>query len=165
MVELASAHACLPPAHTTSFSVRRARSATVTPCPTWSGSAFQRYTGHLRGVLYASPRVRGTRADDYLCPLCGRCNTFEGKSSPRNFLEDKQGAVLHLLECRGCLERRTLPGRYHLAVIRKHLEATEHHCFRSRRCKRPPSARHVEEEPSCPRPPSLRRSPRCPRTR
>lgn len=84
--------------------------------------------------MYDSPRVRGIRADDYLCrlcaetwaaawdhchdhgflrgPLCGSCNAFEGKSHPRYFLEDKEGAALHLLECSGCLERRTLPGRY-----------------------------------------------------
>ncbi|MFF5139998.1 endonuclease domain-containing protein [Streptomyces sp. NPDC013157] len=138
----------------------------VTLCPPCSGAAFQRYTGRLDGVLYDSPRVRGTRAADYLCllcaetraaawdhchdhdylrgPLCGSCNTFEGKTSPRNFLEDKEEAVLHLLKCRGCLERRTLPGRYHIAIVQKHLEATEHHRLRSRRCKRRPSAQHME---------------------
>ncbi|MDQ0577883.1 endonuclease domain-containing protein [Streptomyces rishiriensis] len=138
----------------------------VTLCPPCSGAAFQRYGGHLRGVLYESPRVRGTRADDYLCclcaetraavwdhchdhgflrgPLCGSCNTFEGKSLPRYFLEGKEGAALHLLECRGCLERRTLPGRYHVAIVQKRLEATEHHRHRGRRCKRRPSVRHVK---------------------
>ncbi|KFG10875.1 endonuclease domain-containing protein [Streptomyces scabiei] len=138
----------------------------VTLCPPCSGAAFQRYTGHLRGVLYDTPRVRGTRADDYLCrlcaetraaawdhchdhgflrgPLCGSCNTFEGKSSPRYFLDDKEGAALHLLECRGCLERRTLPVRYHVAIVHKHLEATEGHRRRGRRCTRRPSIRHVE---------------------
>ncbi|MFJ1610408.1 endonuclease domain-containing protein [Streptomyces sp. NPDC088253] len=138
----------------------------VTLCPPCSGAAFQRYTGHLRGVLYDSPRVRSTRADDYLCrlcavtraaawdhchdhgylrgPLCGSCNTFEGKTFPRNFLEAKEGAVLHLLECRDCLDRRTLPGRYHVAIIQKHLEATERHRIHSRRCKRRPSAQHLE---------------------
>lgn len=138
----------------------------VTLCPPCSGAAFQRYTAHLRGVLYDSPRVRSTRADDYLCclcsetraaawdhchdhgllrgPLCGSCNTFEGKSSPRYFLEGKEGAALHLLECRGCLERRTLPGRYHVAIAQERLEATEHHRHRSRRCKRRPSVQHVE---------------------
>ncbi|MFD5079551.1 endonuclease domain-containing protein [Streptomyces sp. NPDC058371] len=138
----------------------------VTLCPPCSGAAFQRYTGHLGGVLYDSPRVRGTRADDYLCrlcaeiraaawdhchdhgflrgPLCGSCNTFEGKSHPRNFLEDREGAALHLLECRGCLDRRTLPRRYHVAIVQKYLEGTEHHRHRGRRCKRRPSVRHVE---------------------
>ncbi|MDX3781427.1 endonuclease domain-containing protein [Streptomyces europaeiscabiei] len=137
-----------------------------TLCPPCSGAAFQRYAGHLCGVLYDSPRVRGTRAGDYLCrlcaetraaawdhchdhgfvrgPLCGSCNTFEGKSSPRSFLGDKEGAVLHLLECRGCLERRTLPGRYHVAIAQKHLEATEHHRHRGRRCRRQMGVRHVE---------------------
>jgi hypothetical protein len=135
-------------------------------CPPCSGAAFQRYTGHLRGVLYDSPRVRGTRADDYLCrlcaetraaawdhchdhgflrgPLCGSCNTFEGKGSPRSFLERQEGAVLHLLECRGCLERRNLPGRYHVALAQKHLEATERHRHRGRRCRRQTWVRHVE---------------------
>ncbi|SOR78175.1 MULTISPECIES: hypothetical protein [Streptomyces] len=42
--------------------------------------------------------------------------------------------MLHLLECRGCLERRSLPGRYHVAIVQKHLEATERH--RGRRCRR-----------------------------
>jgi hypothetical protein len=74
--------------------------------------------------------------------LCGSCNTFEGKSTPRHFLEDKEGAVLHLLECRGCLEGRTLPGRYHVGFAQKHLETTERH--RGRPCRRRPWARHVE---------------------
>ncbi|MCD9880431.1 endonuclease domain-containing protein [Streptomyces guryensis] len=108
--------------------------------------------------------MRGTRADDYLCrlcaetraaawdhchdhgylrgPLCGSCNTFEGKSTPRNLLEEKEGAALHLLECRGCPEGRTLPGRYHVGLVQKHLEATERH--RSRPCRRQPCARHME---------------------
>ncbi|GHA71143.1 hypothetical protein GCM10010372_82730 [Streptomyces tauricus] len=138
----------------------------VTLCPPCSGAAFQRYTGHLRGVLYDSPRVRGIRADSYLCrlcaetrasvwdhchdhgflrgPLCGSCNTFEGKSSPHSFLEGKEGAVLHLLECRGCLERRTLPGRYYVAIAQKHLEATEYHHHRSRRCRRQMWVTYVE---------------------
>jgi hypothetical protein len=138
----------------------------VTLCPPCSGATFQRYTGHLRGVLYDSRRMRGIRADDYLCrlcaatraaawdhchdhgylrgPLCGSCNTFEGKSTPRHFLEDKEGAALHLLECRGCLEGRTLPGRYHVGIAHKHLETTERHRHRSRPCRRQPWARHVE---------------------
>ncbi|MFD0007133.1 endonuclease domain-containing protein [Streptomyces sp. NPDC127178] len=137
----------------------------VTLCPPCAGATFQRYTGHLRGVLYDSPRVRRTRADDYLCrmcaqtraaawdhchahglvrgPLCGSCNTLEGKSSPHSFLE-QEGTVQHLLECSGCLERRTLPGRYHVAIAQKHLEATERHRHRSRRCQRRTRARHVE---------------------
>ncbi|MFF6911864.1 endonuclease domain-containing protein [Streptomyces sp. NPDC012466] len=28
------------------------------------------YAGHMRGVLYESPRRRNTRAADYLCRLC-----------------------------------------------------------------------------------------------
>ncbi|MDX2631808.1 endonuclease domain-containing protein [Streptomyces scabiei] len=138
----------------------------ITLCPPCSGATFQRYIGHLRGVLYDSRRMRGIRADDYLCrlcaetraaawdhchdhgylrgPLCGSCNTFEGKSAPRHFLEDKEGAALHLLECRGCLEARTLPGRYHVAIVQKHLETTERHRHRSRPCRRRPWARHMD---------------------
>ncbi|MET7571263.1 endonuclease domain-containing protein [Streptomyces sp. NPDC005492] len=138
----------------------------VTLCPPCSGAVFQRYSGHLRGVLYDSPRVRGTRADDYLCrlcaetraaawdhchdhgfvrgPLCGSCNTLEGKSSPSSFLERQEGAVLHLLQCLGCLECRTLPGRYHVDIAQRHLEATERHRHRGRRCGRRTWVNHVE---------------------
>ncbi|WP_327372275.1 endonuclease domain-containing protein [Streptomyces sp. NBC_01217] len=138
----------------------------VTLCPPCSGSTFQRYTGHLRGVLYESARTRSTRADGYLCrmcaesrasvwdhchdhgyvrgPLCGSCNTYEGKSSAHSFLRDKEGSALHLLECRGCLERRTLPARYHAALARMHVEATERHVIRSRRCRREPWVEDVE---------------------
>ncbi|MFJ6053603.1 endonuclease domain-containing protein [Streptomyces sp. NPDC092307] len=138
----------------------------VTLCPPCSGATFQRYTGHLHGVLYASARTRSTRADGYLCrmcaetrasvwdhchdhgyvrgPLCASCNTFEGKSSAHSFLRDKEGSALHLLECRGCLERRTLPGRYHAALAQMHLEATERHVIRSRRCRREPWIEDVE---------------------
>ncbi|MCX5151626.1 endonuclease VII domain-containing protein [Streptomyces sp. NBC_00320] len=111
-------------------------------------------------MLYASARTRSTRADGYLCrmcaetrasvwdhchdhgyvrgPLCASCNTFEGKSSAHSFLRDKEGSALHLLGCRGCLEQRTLPRRYHAALARMHLEATERHVIRSRRCRREP---------------------------
>ncbi|MGW2777317.1 endonuclease VII domain-containing protein [Streptomyces olivaceoviridis] len=138
----------------------------VTLCPPCSGATFQRYTGHLRGVLYESARTRSTRADGYLCrlcsearaaawdhchdhghvrgPLCGSCNTYEGKSLPPSFLTNQEGAALHLLECRGCLERRTLPARYHAALARMHVEATERHIIRSRRCKHMPWIEHVE---------------------
>lgn len=64
--------------------------------------------------------------------MCGSCNTFEGKSTPRHFLEDKEGAALHLLECRGCPEGQTPPGRYHVGIVQKHLEASERHRHRSR---------------------------------
>ncbi|WP_331730256.1 endonuclease domain-containing protein [Streptomyces sp. NBC_01174] len=129
----------------------------VTLCPPCSGATFQRYTGHLRGVLYESARTRSNRADGYLCrlcsesraavwdhchdhglvrgPLCGSCNTYEGKSTAYSFLQNKEGAALHLLECRGCLERRTLPARYHCALARMHVEATERHSIRTRRCR------------------------------
>ncbi|UXX97984.1 endonuclease VII domain-containing protein (plasmid) [Streptomyces sp. AD2-2] len=90
-------------------------------------------------MQYDKLRQRGTRADDYLCrlckasqasawdhrhdhghvrgPLCGSCNTREGKATPYYFLQ-LEGTAMHLLECRGCLEQRTLPRRFHLDVVR-----------------------------------------------
>ncbi|MFF4180986.1 endonuclease domain-containing protein [Streptomyces sp. NPDC001750] len=138
----------------------------VTLCPPCAGAAFQRYTGHLRGVLYESARTRSTRADGYLCrlcaesraaawdhchdhgyirgPLCDSCNTYEGKSTAHSFLQDKEGAALHLLECRSCLDRRTLPARYHAALARMHVEATERHTVHTRRCRHEPWIERVE---------------------
>ncbi|GAA2330527.1 hypothetical protein Scani_33780 [Streptomyces caniferus] len=133
----------------------------VTRCPPCSGAAFRPYTGHLRGVQYDSARRRGTRADEYLCqlckgsqaagwdhchehghvrgPLCSSCNTREGTTPPYYFLQSEGGAQ-HLLECRSCLQQRTLPRRFHLAVVCAHLELTERHG----RCRRQPYAREVE---------------------
>jgi hypothetical protein len=118
------------------------------------------YTGHLRGVWYDSQRRRGARADDYLCrlckdgpavawdhchehgyvrgPLCGSCNTREGKAPAYYFLQLEGGAP-HLLECRGCRER-TLPRRFHLDVVRAHLAQTGRHG----RCRKQPYARELE---------------------
>jgi hypothetical protein len=131
----------------------------VTLCPACSGTAYQTYQGHLRGVLYGSLR-RGLRADDYLCrlcgesraftwdhchdhgyvrgPLCASCNTFEGKGV--RFLQG-QGSVLHLLECRGCLDGQTLPSRFRFDVIREHMQETERHG----RCQARPNIREVEQ--------------------
>ncbi|MFB9462751.1 endonuclease domain-containing protein [Streptomyces cinereospinus] len=121
-------------------------------------------------MLYESARTRSTRADGYLCrlcsearaavrnhchdhdhdhglvrgPLCGSSNTYEGKSTAHSFLRNKAGAALHLLECRGCLERRTLPARYHAAPARMHVEATQRHIIRTRRCRHVPWIEHVE---------------------
>ncbi|WUW19292.1 endonuclease VII domain-containing protein [Streptomyces sp. NBC_01463] len=133
----------------------------VTRCPPSSGAAFRTYAGHLRGVQYASARRRGTRADDYLCrlckrrqasawdhchehghvrgPLCGSCNTREGKAMPYYFLQLEDNA-LHLLECRACLEQQTLPRRFHTDVVLTHLEKTERHG----RCHRQPYVRELE---------------------
>ncbi|MFF0386939.1 endonuclease domain-containing protein [Streptomyces sp. NPDC004286] len=133
----------------------------VTRCPPCSGAAFKPYTSHLRGVRYETLRRRGTRADDYLCrlcrasqasawdhchehgyvrgPLCGSCNTREGKAPPYYFLQ-LEGGALHLLECRGCLEQRTLPRRFHMDVVRAHLERTERHG----RCRKQPYVHEVE---------------------
>lgn len=133
----------------------------VTRCPPCSGAAFQLYTGHLRGMPYDKHRRRGTRADDYLCrlckdsqasawdhchehgfvrgPLCGSCNTSEGSRHPYHFLK-RDGGTLHLLECRACLEQRTLSARYRPYVVRVHLEQTERHG----RCRKQPYVREVE---------------------
>lgn len=134
----------------------------VTRCPSCSGAAFQPYNGHLRGVPYEKHRRRGSRADDYLCrlckesqasawdhchehgfvrgPLCGSCNTGEGSGHPYFFLK-RDGGTLHLLECRACLEERTLPSRYSRYVVREHLMRTERHG----RCRKQPYIREVEQ--------------------
>ncbi|MFJ2008002.1 endonuclease domain-containing protein [Streptomyces chartreusis] len=126
----------------------------VTLCPACSGEAFQAYRGHLHGVAYRSVR-RTHRADDYLCrlcrgsrasiwdhchehgyvrgPVCASCNTFEGKGVA--FLR-RDGSVQHLLECSGCREARTLPHRFHLAVLLDHLKEVERHG----RCRHRPHA-------------------------
>ncbi|MER7109452.1 endonuclease domain-containing protein [Streptomyces sp. NPDC000229] len=133
----------------------------VTLCPPCSGETYQKYQGHLRGVLYEALRRLATRADAYLCrlcgesrasvwdhchehgfvrgPLCASCNTFEGKGVPYHFLQ-QQGAALHLLECSGCLQQRTLPRRFGIGVVRAHLEDTERHG----RCRSRPYARELE---------------------
>ncbi|MFG3545596.1 MULTISPECIES: endonuclease domain-containing protein [Streptomyces] len=128
----------------------------VTRCPPCSGEAFRPYTSHLRGAQYETVRRGRTRPDDYLChlckerqaavwdhchehghvrgPLCGSCNNRECKSLPYDFLQN--GGTQHLLECRGCLEQRTLPPRFRLDVVRAHLEETERHG----RCRKQPYA-------------------------
>ncbi|MFF0163888.1 hypothetical protein ACFYRY_41310 [Streptomyces sp. NPDC005263] len=45
---------------------------------------------------------------------------------------------------RGCLEGQTLPGRFHVDIVQKHLESTERHRLRSRPCRRKPWASHME---------------------
>ncbi|WP_406364400.1 hypothetical protein [Streptomyces sp. NBC_01579] len=64
--------------------------------------------------------------------------------TPQSFLRDREGAALHLLECRSCLERRTLPARYHVALALMNVEATERHIIRARRCRREPWVEHLE---------------------
>ncbi|WP_234335401.1 MULTISPECIES: hypothetical protein [Streptomyces] len=49
---------------------RNTRAGYVTMCPPCSGASCRPYAGHMRGVLYESPRRRNTRAADYLCRLC-----------------------------------------------------------------------------------------------
>ncbi|MFF4741304.1 endonuclease domain-containing protein [Streptomyces sp. NPDC001262] len=132
----------------------------ITLCPACSGAAYQAYQGHLRGVPYAS-LPRATRADAYLCwlcgesraftwdhchdhgyvrgPLCASCNTFEGKGV--RFLE-REGSILHLLECRGCRDQQTLPQRFRTDIIRDHLERTQRHG----RCRNHPHVRALEHD-------------------
>ncbi|MEW1926775.1 endonuclease domain-containing protein [Streptomyces sp. NPDC088360] len=120
----------------------------VTLCPSCSHASFRPYTGELRGVLYASPRRRGTRADAYLCqlcrqspasswdhchdhgyvrgPLCSGCNIREGLARPSDFLQQEQ-SVSHLLECRGCRTQQTLPHRFHQGVLHAHLQQAQQH--------------------------------------
>jgi hypothetical protein len=120
----------------------------VTMCPPCSGAEFTAYTGHLRGVPYRQMRARKLRADDYLCrlcmtsrasvwdhchehdllrgPVCASCNTFEGKGVPSQLIR-REEVVEHLLECSRCHDERTLPPRFHAAVVGLHLEAEERH--------------------------------------
>ncbi|MGC5041102.1 endonuclease domain-containing protein [Streptomyces sp. DT73] len=140
------------------------RKGYVTRCPPCSGAAFRPYAGHLRGVQYESAVRKRTRADDYLCrlckerqasawdhchehghvrgPLCGGCNNRECKTPPDYFLR-LEGGALHLLECRGCLEQRTLPPRFRQDVVRAHLERIERHG----RCRKQPYARELKPTP------------------
>jgi hypothetical protein len=48
--------------------------------------------------------------------------------------------VLHLLECRSCLEGQTLPRRFRIDVIREHLQETERHG----RCRTRPYIQELE---------------------
>ncbi|MGW6207414.1 hypothetical protein ACWF9B_27735 [Streptomyces sp. NPDC055089] len=54
-----------------------------------------------------------------------RGHNRECKSLPYRFL--RSGGTQHLLECRGCLDHRTLPPRFRLDVVRAHLEETDQH--------------------------------------
>ncbi|MEV1085836.1 endonuclease domain-containing protein [Streptomyces sp. NPDC050211] len=124
-------------------------------CPTCSVATFRRYQGHLRGTSYNAVRG-GTTAEDYLCavcdpprqaafwdhchdhghvrgPLCASCNTMERAGT--DFLTHT-GSVAHLLECRGCLQQRSLPRHHHLQIVRNHLHATKRH----QRCDMPATA-------------------------
>lgn len=108
----------------------------ITRCAACTGSRFQTYTGHLRGVAYSS-LSKNTRADAYLCclceeprpayyfdhchqhddirgPVCASCNTYEGGGF--NYLQRK-GTVQHLLTCTGCRRERTLPPRHHAEIV------------------------------------------------
>ncbi|MEU5629805.1 endonuclease domain-containing protein [Streptomyces tendae] len=90
----------------------------------------------------AEPGCGGDHCHEHGCirgPLCGSCNTREGTGFPCCFLR-LEGAALHLLECRGWLERGTLPGRFHTAVVRACLGQAE----RQGRCPRESYVRELE---------------------
>ncbi|WP_240796175.1 endonuclease domain-containing protein [Streptomyces sp. RFCAC02] len=57
-------------------------------------------------------------------PVCAVCNTDEGHSI--RFL-CREGALAHLLRCRGCREGSVLPKRYRQQAIAAQLRATERH--------------------------------------
>jgi hypothetical protein len=59
-------------------------------------------------------------------PVCASCNTFEGKGVPSHLIR-REEVVEHLLECSRCRDERTLPSRFHAAVVGLHLEAEERH--------------------------------------
>ncbi|MEU6106311.1 endonuclease domain-containing protein [Streptomyces flaveolus] len=85
-------------------------------------------------------------------PLCTSCNNVEGKTAPDSFLQ-LEGGALHLLQCRGCREQRTLPRRFHLEVVRAHLKRTERHG----RCHRQPYVRAAEHTHGVPLPAAVQR--------
>ncbi|MEU5383932.1 endonuclease domain-containing protein [Kitasatospora cineracea] len=133
----------------------------ITQCPSCAGGEHPLYGGSMRGVRYTSERRRATRADGYLCAVCGlrqaavwdhchqvghdflrgpacaSCNQDERaqKGIWRTFWTHGP-AVRHLLECNGCRTTGTLPPR-HLAVLAAaRLSATARHG----RCTAEPSA-------------------------
>jgi hypothetical protein len=79
--------------------------------------------------------------------LVGVVEDDEGPSSRRawtllrgHYFLQLEGGALHLLECRGCREQRTLARRFHLDVVRAHLEENE----RPGRCGKQPYVREGE---------------------
>jgi hypothetical protein len=123
----------------------------VTRCPPCSRALVPRYEGQLAGRTYQWARESRHRAAEYLCrlcgaqrayawdhchieehqfvrgPLCGSCNTSEGKKTFEALFLQRQGAVGYLLGCLGCRAERSLPEQYRPAVVQAHLERTERH--------------------------------------
>ncbi|MFE7560193.1 endonuclease domain-containing protein [Kitasatospora sp. NPDC057500] len=124
----------------------------ITQCPACAGGEHPLYGGSMRGVRYTSERRRATRADGYLCavcglrraaawdhchepghdfvrgPACGSCNQDERaqKGLWRNFWNHGP-AVRHLLECTSCRTAGTLPPRHLSALAAARLRATARH--------------------------------------
>ncbi len=131
----------------------------VTRCPDCSVSGFPVYGGTMRGVPYASERRRATRADGYLCvvcglrratdwdhchdhgfvrgPVCAGCNQSEARHHGlwRRFDGSDRRTTRHLLHCQGCRSATTLPRRYLAALVTDRLRRTERHA----RCQAPPA--------------------------
>ncbi|MFJ1756566.1 endonuclease domain-containing protein [Kitasatospora sp. NPDC088134] len=133
----------------------------ITQCPSCAGGEYRLYGGSMRGVRYTSERRRATRADGYLCAVCGlrqaavwdhchqvghdfvrgpacaSCNQDERaqKGIWRAFWTHGP-AVRHLLECNGCRTTGTLPPRHLAALAAARLGATARHG----RCVAEPSA-------------------------
>ncbi|MEV0535910.1 endonuclease domain-containing protein [Kitasatospora sp. NPDC050463] len=133
----------------------------ITQCPACAGGEHPLYGGSMRGVRYTSERRRATRADGYLCtvcglrqaviwdhchepdhdflrgPACGSCNQAERsqKGIWRAFWNHGP-AVRHLLECNGCRTTGTLPPQHLSALAAARLRATARHG----RCTAEPAA-------------------------
>ncbi|MFE4516805.1 endonuclease domain-containing protein [Kitasatospora sp. NPDC056783] len=133
----------------------------ITQCPACAGGEHPVYGGSMRGVRYTSERRRATRADRYLCAVCGlrqaavwdhchepshqlvrgpacaSCNQAERSQHGlwRTFWNHGP-AVQHLLECNGCRTSTTLPLRHLSALAGARLRVTARHD----RCTAEPSA-------------------------
>ncbi|MFD9688442.1 endonuclease domain-containing protein [Kitasatospora sp. NPDC059088] len=133
----------------------------ITQCPACAEGEHRLYGGSMRGVRYTSERRRATRADNYLCvvcglrqaavwdhchepahdyvrgPACASCNQDERsqKGIWRTFWNHGP-AVRHLLECNGCRSSATLPPRHLAALAAARLRTTARHT----RCSAEPSA-------------------------
>ncbi|MFJ3664687.1 endonuclease domain-containing protein [Streptomyces sp. NPDC090119] len=113
-------------------------------CPDCAAAGLRRYRRELQGVPYARVRENGPGPVGFLCamcetarpatdwdhchdhglvrgPLCGRCNSLEGRG--KEFLA-RPGSVPYLLRCDGCRTRRSLPPHHRLAALRRHLHLT-----------------------------------------
>ncbi|GLW73652.1 hypothetical protein Kpho02_59510 [Kitasatospora phosalacinea] len=124
----------------------------ITQCPACAEGGHLLYGGSMRGVRYTSERRRATRADSYLCAVCGlrqaavwdhchemghdfvrgpacaSCNQAERSQHGiwRTFWNHGP-AVRHLLECNGCRTTGSLPPRHLAALAAARLSATARH--------------------------------------